>query len=247
MIKRIIYNLILILCFLLLSGCQNSYSNNTETTEIITETKESETTSEVGLINGEYTIITALFETKEGLINRKIEYPQFHSEGDTYNCINETIKDMVININSPTFEIKDNEEVNYTGRYEIIYHTKDVVSIEFKSTFFGIGMAYPIASRYGLTIDLNTLTPIPLDNYFNDVESILAQIDADNYTVIEGGMMIFNKEEIKSALISILENDEMQTYINNFYISDNFIYIIKNNMLHSMGDYSIIKFQLKQE
>lgn len=182
----------------------------------------------------------------EGQLARGLEYPQLISEDDTYDDINEIIKNMVDTINSTDREISEGQERSYTGTYKIIYQTEDIISIRFKSLYFGSGMAYPSDNLYGLTIDLNTMTVVSIDNYFSEIDSMLNRIDTDDYTVIEGGMMTFTKEEIKSNLQKLFESNKMDTYTDNFYVDEESVYIIDNSMGHALGDYSIIKFPIKK-
>lgn len=254
--KKKIYVVFVIAQVLIFSGCNNSFSSNVsnskttinevDTTDNV-EATEAETTSDVttGMDTSTYTITTEKILETEGRLKRGLEYPQLMGKDDTYDEINKIIKNMVDTINSTDIEIPEGEERSYTGTYKVIYHNEDIISIRFKSLYFGIGMAYPINSLYGLTIDLNNMIVVTIDNYFSDVQSILNRIDTDDYTVVEGGMMIFTEEEIKDNICKLFEDNKMDVYTDNFYVDEDSIYIIDNSMGHALGDYSIIEFSLK--
>lgn len=254
--KKKNYVIFVIILVLIFSGCNNSFTSNisnSETTINEVDTTDNIETTEAEIISNAttemetsaYTIATEEILETEGQLKRGLEYPQLIGKGDAYDNINEIIKNMVDTINSTDIEIPEGQERSYTGTYKIIYQTEDIISIRFKSLYYGIGMAYPSDNLYGLTIDLNNMTVITIDNYFSDVESILDRIDTDDYTVIEGGMMIFTKEEIKTNICKLFEYNKMDIYTDNFYVDKDSIYIIDNSMGHSFGDYSIIEFSIK--
>lgn len=245
----------IMLCSILLFGCVRAIkpaADKIETMDVET-TQQSETgTGEEITIEQEtvnptsYNVITARTDEEADNIKRELEYPQLVGEGDKYKEINNYIKNHVFELNSPMHEIEedDNRKRHYACEYKIFYQTEDIISIGFYCNFYAERAAYPIDSYYGLTFDLNTLSIITMDAYFDNVESILTLIDTDNYAVAFGGFRLFTKEEIKEELLTILENDKMSTYIDNFYIDEGYLYFIDNEMPNVMGDYSIIEFPI---
>lgn len=216
----------------------------TKESEIVTE--EESATEQTTVTQTSYSVIKAKMNVETNNIIRELEYPQLEGEGDKYKEINDFIKTKVFEWNSPVIEIKEDDDRQryYASDYEIIYQTEDIISIGFHCCLYAEHGAYPIDSYNGLTFDLNTLSTIALDTYFDNVESILTLIDTDNYAVAFGGFHLFTKEETKEAMLTILENDKMNTYIDNFCIDNEYVYIIDNEIPNVLGDYSVIKFPI---
>lgn len=235
--------LLLIVFNLMLSGCKNFVSEKQEMNELKTTEVET-TTSQQAVNHTTYKIITEKFEEIDGCVTRRLEYPQFAGESNVYNDINTFIKNMIININSPKNDNLDDVQRYYNGVYEIVYQTEELISIDFSSYYYIENAAYPIDCHYGLTIDLNTLMPKTLTEYFTSVNSILNLIDDDEYFVVNGEFQRFTKSEIKEELKLILDNKKINTYIHEYYVDEDWIYIIDNNRPNGLGDYSIIKFPL---
>ena len=234
-IKRIIS--CILFCSLFLCGCVRVIQPAVNKTELTTDETTQQTESPTAEIT-QQTETTTVGITKESeiVIEEESATEQTTVTQTSYSVIKAK---MNVETNNIIRELEYPQLEGEGDKYKEI-----IISIGFHCCLYAEHGAYPIDSYNGLTFDLNTLSTITLDTYFDNVESILTLIDTDNYAVAFGGFHLFTKEETKEAMLTILENDKMNTYIDNFCIDNEYVYIIDNEIPNVLGDYSVIKFPI---
>lgn len=241
--------IIFTICIFFLCGCESVDDLTDSPTESMVENKttiEAGITTEAAIVTQKaeiqtgYKVVTEKMYERTHFIIRELEYPQLSGEGDLYDEINDLIKATVIEFNSPDWEMDDDPGyLSFTGKYEIISQTEDFISIEFTSMFYAEKMAHPCNSCRGLTIDLKTGEAVTLDRYISSIDYILEQIDAKDYVLGYGVFQAMTEDEIKTEIKERFNDNELNTYSDNFCIDEEGIHIIVDDIIGSY--YTIIK------
>lgn len=169
----------------------------------------------------------------------EIVYPQINSEKNTFDSVNAIIEKNSVDAIKDKYD--DLVNISASVSYEIKYFNDDVISIAFNGTSFKSENAYPIDISSAVTIDLNEQKLMNILNYAS-VDDLSKQIDNKEHVVTYGALQVMSGEELKSHLENLLADKISGKDFYNYYIDDNYIYIIDNSLSHAMGDYSVIQF-----
>ena len=164
-----------------------------------------------------------------------------------YPTINDEVVDKLIVDCINEFEIMNRDfldtDASYyvSGNHEIIWHTDDIFSVKIVASTYVHGYAHPSDYCYGLNINLNEAKVVMLDEIIPSVEYIIDAVNNGNYEVEYGSLAYMTEEEIIQEIEQVFNNEDFDTYKYNFYLDENYVYVIIDDIIAS--DYGILKFK----
>lgn len=196
--------------------------------------------NESTLISKSYIVDKKLLEHDGDKISWKLEYPVLNNEKNYYSEVNGLLLNEIVKLTELPYNNMELEgNYYYTGNYEIMEQTQDIVSLCYViSVFYEYG-ANPIEYCYGLTIDIDTGEKIALSAYVEDLNVSLQEIEKGNYSVSYGAFSDMSDNEVRSELEKEFSDSELNLSYNNFYIDDGSVNFIINGVIGS--DYAVIK------
>lgn len=192
-----------------------------------------------GKENKKMSAVKKTYEDKNDAHKITMEYPEL-SGTDKADAINQTLQDAVLNL--PVLDLNNYPEdkfVTIKGDYEFVRKTGGVLSIKFNCSYAVKDTTNAANVCYGITVNTETGEIISLSELIS-YEDIVNRIQNGEYGAVYGVFTLMEKEEIIKEFNEVIIESEYDTYMNNFYEDDTYIYLIVDDVMAT--NYAILRF-----
>lgn len=192
-----------------------------------------------GKENKKMSAVKKTYEDKSDTHKINLEYPEL-SGTEKADMINQVLYDEVLGL--PILDLDSYSDYTYltiAGEYEFIQKTGGILSVKYDCNYYAKGTPGTTDVCYGITIDTETGEVISLADLIS-YEDIINGIQNEEYGSVYGVFTLMTKDEILKEVREAINESEYGTYKNNFYVDEEYIYLIVDGVIGS--DYAIVRF-----